>query len=132
MNAFAIRYVREGMHYRGEYRLAHWSGPKPVMDEKGETMLFAQPLDALVAAQNEFLGQLNGCEAYWRGSTPESAREAAEKIFRSTRDLDGQGKDKIREDRSAARKAPSSRNRTSTQRAEIEAQSIHGGFHAAK
>lgn len=91
-NLFDIRFSRQGTRYLGEYRLAHWSGHKAVMDEKGEVIPFAHPMDALVAAKNEFLKQLNSVPAFWRGSTIEDARDAAESYF--TRATDGQGEDK--------------------------------------
>lgn len=91
-NLFDIRFSRQGTRYLGEYRLAHWSGHKAVMDEKGEAIPFAHPMDALVAAKNEFLKQLNSVPAFWRGSTTEDARDAAEAIFQ-TRKADGQGED---------------------------------------
>ena len=91
MNTFLIRFSREGTRYRGEYRLAHWAGCKAVMDEKGEAILFAHPMDAHVAATNEFLRLLNGVPAYTGLMTNDSAKAAAESYF--ARKPDGQSEE---------------------------------------
>lgn len=82
MNSFSIKHVRKGMRYAGEYRLAHWAGPKSVRDHSGHEILFAHPMDAFMAATNEFLRHLNGTPAYSGLMTETSAREAAEALFR--------------------------------------------------
>ncbi len=84
MNAFAIRYFKEDGRYRGEYRLAHWSGFRTVLDGNDETMLFAHPSDAFQAATAEFLKLLNSDTRYWRGPCSDEAKERAEKLFRGT------------------------------------------------
>lgn len=85
MNSFAIRYVRKGLRYAGEFRLAHWSGPKTVRDHTGQEILFAHPMDAFMAAANEFLRHLNGQPAFTGLMNETSAREAAEALFKRDR-----------------------------------------------
>ncbi len=83
MNMFGIRYVKVDGRYRGEYRLAHWSGYRSVLNSNDETMLFAHATDAYQAATTALLGALNGNLAYWRGPNRDDARQAAEAVFRS-------------------------------------------------
>ncbi|WP_310182833.1 hypothetical protein [Mesorhizobium sp. BE184] len=91
MNTFLIRYSREGTRYRGEYRLAHWSGCKAVMDDRGTPILFAHPMDAHIAATNEFLKLLNSVPAFTGLMNSDSAKAVAESHF--TRKPDGQGEE---------------------------------------
>ncbi len=81
MNSFSFRHTREGIRYRGEFRLAHWAGYKTVMDGGGEPILFAHPADAAIAAANELVQALNGNPTFWSGSSSTEARDAAERLF---------------------------------------------------
>lgn len=87
MNGFGFRYVRSGTVFCAEYRLAHWSGYRTVRDGKGEPLAFHNPMDAALKAATELVNALNGTEAFWRGSSSDDARAAAEKFF--TRATDG-------------------------------------------
>lgn len=87
-NCFGFRYVREGIQYRGEYRLAHWSGWRQIRDHTGEIVPFSHATDAALAAAKQLVEDLNGNASFWRGRTGDEAREAAEKYF--TRATDGE------------------------------------------
>lgn len=87
MNSFGFRYVRDGMNYRAEYRLAHWSGFKVIRDSRGDPVEFRNPMDAALKAATELVNELNSTPAFWRGPDGSEARAAAEKLF--TRNADG-------------------------------------------
>lgn len=81
MNQFAFRYVRDGLSYRAEYRLAHWSGHRIVRDSDGEPVPFSHPSDAAIAAATALVQALNSKPAFWRGGSRNDAREKAEQFF---------------------------------------------------
>lgn len=125
MNGFAFRHVRAGLCFFAEYRLAHWSGFRPVRGPDGEPVEYADACDARLSAAHELVAALNGNQRFWHGTNSGEARTAAELLFKSRVEND-QGTD---QGATAGQAAPGGRARAQRPAAAGERDRDQAGQH---